>query len=172
MKTSQKGINLIKGFEGCVLHPYLDSVGVATIGYGNTYYLDGKKVTLNDPNITQDQAEKLLSALLVKYEDPINSYCQSQNINLNQNQFDAIVSARWNLGNVKAQLDAFKVGTLTKELWCQYSYAGGKFSQGLYNRRAKEWELFITPVVDDLTKQKINQAIALHQQAIDILKSI
>lgn len=170
MKTSLNGINILKQFEGCVLHPYLDSVGVATIGYGNTYYLDGTKVTLNDPVITQETAEKLLTTLLIKYENPINSYCQSQNIVLNQNQFDAIVSARWNLGNVKAQLDAFKAGTLTKEFWCQYSYAGGKFSQGLYNRRVKEWELFSTPIiVSNPLQDKLDKIKPLIDQINNIL---
>lgn len=171
MKTSQKGIDLLKSFEGCVLHPYLDSAGIATIAYGSTYYPDGRKVTMNDPVITQAQAEQLLATLLVKYEDPINAYCQAQNITLNQNQFDAVVSARYNLGNVKAHLDAFKAGKLTKDFWCQYSYAGGQFLPGLYNRRVKEWELFNTPVVTPNPLQdKIDKIKPLLEQINNILK--
>ena len=38
MKISEKGLGLIKEFEGLVLKPYKDAVGIPTIGYGNTYY--------------------------------------------------------------------------------------------------------------------------------------
>jgi len=56
-KISQGGIDLIKKFEGLKLKPYLCSAGVPTIGYGNTFYETGKKVTLNDPAITEKRAE-------------------------------------------------------------------------------------------------------------------
>lgn len=146
MKTSENGIKLIQEFEGCVLHPYLDSIGIPTIGYGNTYYENGVYVTMNDPAISQEQANSLFTLLLPKYESPINEYCKEIDVTLNQNNFDALVSAKYNLGNVKAQLDSFKAGTLTQTEWCAYCHAGGVFSQGLYNRRLKEWNLFITPV--------------------------
>lgn len=48
MKTSPKGIQLILSFEGFSAKPYLDSAGIPTIGYGNTYYPGGKKVTMKD----------------------------------------------------------------------------------------------------------------------------
>ena len=177
MKTSQKGIDLIKQFEGCSLTAYQDIVGVWTIVYGNTYYLDGTKVKKGD-KITQDQAEKGLTNLLSKYEDPINTYITECNISINQNQFDALVSARWNLGNVKTQLDDIKAGTLTKDIWCSYDNAGGQFSQGLYNRRVIEWELFTTPIVTsvpiavDNTTTKINQIKSLVEQINNILTTI
>lgn len=173
MKTSQKGIDLIKQFEGCRLTAYQDIVGIWTIGYGNTYYLDGTKVKQGD-KITQDQAEQGLLNLLKKYEDPINSYCESQGITLNQNQFDALVSLRWNIGNVKAQLDLFHANKLTKDIWCQYSYAGGQFVQGLYNRREKEWNLFIAPVVEEQeqnNQDKIIKIQSLLEEIINILKT-
>lgn len=169
MKISQKGIDLIKSFEGCSLTAYQDIVKVWTIGYGNTYYKDGSKVKAGD-KITQAQAEDGLLNLLPKYEDPINNYCAENGITLNQNQYDALVSLRWNIGNVKAQLDAFKAGTLNKDFWCQYCNAGGKYSQGLYNRREKEWTLFITPV--DTTKDKVKQIQGLVDQINNILKTI
>ena len=43
MNISQEGIALIKKFEGLKLNPYLCSAGVPTIGYGNTFYENGKK---------------------------------------------------------------------------------------------------------------------------------
>ena len=52
MKTGKKGIDLIKEFEGFRAKPYRDAVGIPTIGYGNTYYEDGRAVKLTDPPIT------------------------------------------------------------------------------------------------------------------------
>ena len=145
MKTSNNGKKLIQEFEGCILTAYQDQGGVWTIGFGNTYYLDNSPVEKGD-HISLEKAFDLFDLLLPKYEDTINNYCLAQNIELNQNQFDALVSARWNLGNVKHQLDSFKLGILTKEEWCAYCHIGIAFNQGLYNRRVKEWELFTTPV--------------------------
>lgn len=51
---------LARRFEGLFLHPYLCPAGVPSIGYGATYYEDGRAVTLKDPPITREQAEALL----------------------------------------------------------------------------------------------------------------
>ena len=56
MVLDNKGYLLITKFEGLRLKPYLDSVKSPTIGYGNTYYPDGKRVTLLDKDITKQQA--------------------------------------------------------------------------------------------------------------------
>ena len=57
---SQEAVDLIKHFEGLRLTPYLCSAGVPTIGYGSTFYEDGRKVSLQDPPITKERAEELL----------------------------------------------------------------------------------------------------------------
>ncbi|MDR3025476.1 MAG: hypothetical protein LBV25_15800 [Chryseobacterium sp.] len=67
MKTSQKGISLIVSFEGFSAKPYLDSAGIPTIGYGNTYYPGGKKVTMKDPAITKEQGVELFAEVLPTY---------------------------------------------------------------------------------------------------------
>lgn len=51
---------LCRVFEGCYLRPYLCSAGVPTIGYGATFYEDGRRVSLNDPPISKARAEALL----------------------------------------------------------------------------------------------------------------
>ena len=48
MKISENGLNLIKEFEGFSSKPYLCPAKIPTIGYGATFYKDGKKVTLQD----------------------------------------------------------------------------------------------------------------------------
>lgn len=95
MTISEKGLNLIKTQEGLVLHPYLDQVGVPTIGYGTTRYPIGKKVTMGDPAITQGQAEIYLKTDVMDTEEAVSSYVTSQ---INQNQFDALVSFAYNVG--------------------------------------------------------------------------
>jgi GH24 family phage-related lysozyme (muramidase) len=59
MQTSDKGIALIKQFEGCKLTAYQDSVGVWTIGYGWTQPVDGKPIRAG-MTIKQETAERLL----------------------------------------------------------------------------------------------------------------
>jgi len=55
---------LCKRFEGFRAKPYLCPAGIPTIGYGSTYYADGKKVTLNDSSISQEAANALLMSEL------------------------------------------------------------------------------------------------------------
>ena len=148
MKISNNGINLIKQFEGLSLKPYLDAVNIPTIGYGSTYYRDGKKVTLNDKPISQDEANLLLEHIANKdFGDKINTLVK---VELNQNQFDALVSFCYNLG-----IGNFKSSTLLKKInqadfkgaseeFIKWNKAGGKILDGLTRRRQKEKELFLS----------------------------
>ena len=96
MKVSAKGIALIKFFEALKLKPYLCSAGKPTIGYGNTYYANGKKVTMQDPPITKVQAEELFSITLASFEKDVNSLLTRP---VTQSKFDALVSFAWNVGS-------------------------------------------------------------------------
>lgn len=95
MNISQKGIDFIKKHEGLRLSAYLDSVGKLTIGYGNTYYTDGRAVRMGD-KITRVQAEQLLKMILQKFVADVNSLLFPP---VNQNQFDALVSFAYNVGS-------------------------------------------------------------------------
>ena len=55
-----EGIKLIKESEGFSAAPYLDPLGIPTIGFGTTYYPDGKKVTMEDPAISKELGEAFL----------------------------------------------------------------------------------------------------------------
>lgn len=145
MKTSQKGINLILSFEGFSSKPYLDSAGIPTIGYGNTYYPGGKRVTMKDPAITKEKGAELFADILPTYEKIVNNKIK---VALTQNQFDALVSHTYNTGgsdtlfsliNKKADADAIKNWFKTK-----YITAGGKTLNGLIRRRKAEADLFFT----------------------------
>ena len=84
MQLGDAGLRLIAEFEGFRSHPYLDVVGIPTIGYGNTYYPDtGRRVTLADAPVTEREAADMLLATLARYVDGIDRYAQ---VPLTQNQ--------------------------------------------------------------------------------------
>ena len=94
-KTGSKGIELIKSFEGFRSKPYKCPAGVPTIGYGATFYPNGKKVTMADTPITEEMGTELLLSMLGSFERYVDSYCVDT---ITQNQFDALVSFVYNLG--------------------------------------------------------------------------
>ena len=141
MKTSKNGIELIKCFESfspkaCKC---LASEKYYTIGYGH-YGVDVKE----NQTITKEQAEELLQKDLEKFEQKVNKY--NNVYNFNQNQFDALVSFCYNVGNID-QLTAKGTRTIKEisEKILAYNKSGGKVINGLTNRRKKEQELFNTP---------------------------
>lgn len=60
MTPVEQAAALCRRFEGLHLTPYLCPAGVATVGYGATRYLDGRRVALTDPPISRDAAERML----------------------------------------------------------------------------------------------------------------
>lgn len=159
MRTSNNGIKLIKNFEGCVLEAYNDGYGTPTIGYGHTSGVSyGMK-------ITQAQADKMLQEDLQYYENNVNKYVSKYGFN--QNEFDALVSFCYNIGNVD---DLLRNGSLAKseivprmQLYC---HVGDEVSDGLVRRRKEEGILFNTPIevvvnmsscYDMLAKTLLNQ---------------
>ena len=137
MQTSKAGINLIKSFEGLRLKAYkpVSTETYYTIGYGH-YGADVKK----DMTITEEDAEKLLTLDLIKYECVV----MNLNRNFNQNQFDALVSFTYNCGaaNLK-RLVANRNNAQIAEAIPLYNRAGGKVLNGLIRRRAQERALFL-----------------------------
>ena len=146
MKISENGLNLIKEFEGLSLKPYLDVVKIPTIGWGNTFYPDGKKVTLNDKPISEIEATELLSYVAQKdFADKIFPLIK---VKVSQNQFDAMVSLAYNIG-----VGNFSKSTLLKKVnsgdfdgasneFLKWNKSGGKELLGLTKRRQREYEMF------------------------------
>ena len=146
MKTSDNGEKLIKKYEGFSSTPYLCPAKVPTIGYGATYYPNGKAVTLKDTPITEKQADEMLSFMLVKYENAVSRYVS---IPLTQNQFDALVSFCYNVGQsnllsstLLKKLNAKDYKGASNE-FLKWNKSGGKVLQGLVNRRKDEREVFL-----------------------------
>ena len=141
MKTSLKGIALIKEYEGLRLGAYLCSAGVLTIGYGHT---GGVK---EGDLITEQKAEQLLQDDLKKFE---NGVLRLVRVPLAQNQFDALVSFAFNLG-----VGNLGKSTLLKMLndrdykgaagqFIRWNKAAGKELAGLTRRRLAESALFLS----------------------------
>ena len=150
LKIGQNGINLIESFESFQSKPYEDPVGIPTIGYGATYYPGGTKVTMQDPEITQPQAEDMLKTELNTYERAADSYVKSV---INQNQFDSLVSFAYNLGvnSLKSSTLMRKVNINTEDPsiraeFMKWVHAGGQVLEGLVRRRTAEANLYYTPI--------------------------
>jgi GH24 family phage-related lysozyme (muramidase) len=146
MQTSDKGIALIKQFEGCKLTAYQDSVGVWTIGYGWTQPVDGKSIRAG-MTIKQETAERLLKTGLVSYESDVSRLVK---VGLTQGQFDALVSFTYNLGSrslsTSTLLRKLNAGDYTgaADEFLRWNKAGGKVLKGLTRRREAERALFLS----------------------------
>ena len=138
MKTSQRGINLIKQFEGVRLTAYKCPAGVYTIGYGHT-----RGVT-RGMKITEEEASAFLAADLRNSEKAVERY--DSVYHWNQNEFDALVSFTFNCGaaNLRSLLrNGRRNRSQIAETLPLYRKAGGKVLKGLERRRAAEKALFL-----------------------------
>lgn len=142
MRLNDKGLALVKQWEGCKLKAYKDGGGVWTIGYG---HIEG---VVPGMVWTQDQAEATLLAELSKYEKAVD---QAVTVGLTENQFAALVVFTYNVG-----VNAFKSSTLLKKLnagafaecadqFLRWNRDNGVVVAGLTNRRNGERTLFLTP---------------------------
>ena len=146
MRLGSKGLELIKSFEGFYSKPYLDPIGIPTIGYGATYYPNKKKVTMKDKPLTEKEASNLLKEMMITYENDVKRLVKRE---LNQNQFDALVSFTYNLGSANLgkstllkKINANPCDKTIKDEFLKWNKAGGKVLNGLTRRRNAEAELY------------------------------
>ena len=139
MVTNKAGIELIKEFEGCVLHSYDDGYGDITIGYGHC-----------DPSyagktITEAEAEKLFKEDLKRFESAVNAYMPKYNFN--ENEYSALVSFAYNCGEGRLA-EMLHYGEVKKEdityRMSLYVHERSEVVPGLERRRKAEIELFNT----------------------------
>ncbi len=157
MKTSARGIELIKQFEGLELEAYQDIAGIWTIGYGHTGDVEPGM------RISEREAEALLRKDLKPRENSVGSLT---NVNLNQNEFDALVSFVYNVG-----IEAYRRSTARRLLnrnnrmraadaltWWNKATVGGVLREvaGLTRRRAAERALFLTPSNPPIVREPEN----------------
>ena len=142
MNLNEKGYKLITGFEGLSLKPYLCPAKIPTIGYGNTYYPNGKHITLLDEPITQQQAFEMFKEVADRFALAVNRRLKKT---VTQNQFNSLVSFAYNVGTGN-----FISSTLLKKVninpndesikaeFLKWNKAGGKEIKGLTIRRNQE----------------------------------
>ena len=148
MELSGVGLGLIAEFEGLRLNAYPDP-GTGnepwTIGYGTTIYPNGHKVRKGHV-VTQEEALEYLQHDTKRFADSVNRLVK---VPLNQNQFDALVSFTYNVGD-----GALEKSTLLRKLnnsdyrgaadeFGKWVNAGGKAMYGLVRRRTAERDLFV-----------------------------
>ena len=139
-KTSEYGVTLIQHYEGLRLKAYFCPGNVWTIGYGHT-----KGVQEGD-RITEAEADRLLRIDLDEYEEAVNNLVD---VDLNQNQFDALVSFTFNLGagNLKRStlLKKLNAGDYhgAAEEFPRWNKSNGRVLPGLVKRRSAERLLFL-----------------------------
>lgn len=150
MQISDEGLRLIKSFEGyrtpqkdgsCAA--YLCPAGVPTIGWGCT---EGVKLGMV---WTKEEAEAGLRREIAKFETAV---MKSVTVEMNQNEFDAMVSLAYNIGSA-----GFQRSTVLKRLnkgdragaaqaFEMWNKGGGRVLRGLVSRRKREAALFLKPV--------------------------
>ncbi len=153
MKISQAGVDLIKAFEGLgdgdpttvLLEPYKDPVGLWTIGWGHLIRPGALKKF--SKGIPIERAERMLRTDVNFAEQAVDAYVE---VEINQNEFDALVSFVFNVGG-KAFLDSTLLQILNHDgsraeagdQFLRWVFAKGQRLIGMENRRAKERELFL-----------------------------
>ena len=173
MTTSADGIALITKYEGCKLTAYDDLqpsvtltedteiIGTLTIGYGHTGTIDGGAIAWNT-TITQEKAEELLAEDLLVYETAVNNLASDNGLTFTQNQFDALVSFTYNVGQNKwTNGSTFRLKTYLLNgienysnyeitaAFTAFNTSGGTVLSGLTRRRKSEAAMFLgNPTID------------------------
>lgn len=160
LKLSKRGADLMKRYEGFSSAPYIDMVGVSTIGYGNTYYPDRRKVKMTDKHLTEPQAAQLAMDIVnLDFAPAVNKIFKDEIASgkLNQNMFDALVSLAYNIGVGALSTSNSVTGNIKKGdyksaangflLWNK-GRVNGKLQaiNGLTRRRTEERDLFLSEV--------------------------
>ena len=144
-----KGIPIIRKYEGLRLRAYICPSGLPTIGYGATFYENGSRVQIGDV-ITIDHADKILHFQVKLFADEVKKIVKSE---LNENQLGALTSFCFNVGGAR-----FASSTLAKKAnanpsdptiraeFMRWTRGGGKVLPGLVKRREEEANLYYAAV--------------------------
>ena len=147
-----QGVELICEFEGFRANVYNDGVGVATIGYGSTFYLDGRKVAWGDPSITEPEGREMMEAIAEKDFWNVISREIPYWKEMNDNQRSALLSFAYNLGAHFFNSGGFNTisSCLRDKRWSDvpsalmlYVNPGSSVEAGLKRRRQAEGELWV-----------------------------
>lgn len=148
MKLNEQGYILVIKHEGLRLSPYLCPARIPTIGYGNTYYPDGKRVTMLDAPITKEYAYEMFKTIADRFAVRVDRLVTAK---ITQNQFNALVSFAYNvgMGNFQKSTLLRKVNANPNDVSIRSEFnkwvkAGGVRLNGLVNRRKDEADIYFT----------------------------
>ena len=138
---------VIKEFEGYSSGPYLCPANIPTIGYGNTMYANGERVTMEDPEIDQSEAEKMLLDTIKTVEKQVKNVLE---VKLPAHKLAALISFTYNVGignfsnsTLLAWLNSNPDFPRIPEQFRRWNKGGGKVLNGLIRRREAEVALWI-----------------------------
>lgn len=147
MKITESLIRIVEEEEGWSAVPYLCPAGKWTIGFGSTFWEDGKPVKKEDKPIDKERGRILVKAHFAREVEPaLDSLVK---VPLTQNQYDALADFIYNVGATN-----FAKSTLLRKLnakdyegaaaeFPKWNKGGGKVLPGLERRRKKEQDLFL-----------------------------
>ena len=147
MKINAAGLAIIKHFEGFSPVPYMDPVGIPTIGYGSIWGLDWRRVTMAHPEINDDDGEVMLSRMLQHTERAVARLIR---VPLSEDQFSALASFTYNLGSGNLQSSTLRMKANRGDMigagveFPKWRRAGGSVLRGLVLRRAAERALWLS----------------------------
>jgi lysozyme len=137
---------VIKEFEGYSSEPYLCPANVPTIGYGNTMYPNGERVTMDDPEITEEQSTEMLMDTIKSVEKQVKNVVE---VKLPAHKFAALISFTYNVGignlsnsTLLAWVNSNPNYSQIPSQFRRWNRGGGKVLKGLIRRREAEIELW------------------------------
>jgi len=157
MAICQEALDLIVEFEGCLKKvgpdlyaPYLDPIGIPTIGIGSIWRADGTRVQMSDPPITRAKCVELMQLELTKKCEPAVDRLIA--VKMHPFMRGALVSFAYNLGegalrgsNLRRVINARQWSQVPGE-FAKWRMAGGRVFAGLVRRRKAEADLFMAGV--------------------------
>jgi len=158
MQVSDKGLQILKYYEGLRLEAYLCPAGIWTVGWGSTFYEDGKPVKKGD-KITKERAEALLPAILTKFEQPVSRH---MTVPVKQYEFDAMVLLTFNIG-----IGNFEKSTLLRKLKAKAPKAEIAAQFAVWNK-AKNPKTKVLEPLAGLTKRRAAEAYLFEHGEVKI----
>ena len=147
MHINERGIEMVKIFEGLALRPYVCAGGVNSVGYGATRGSDGRPIRMDMEPVTKDVGLQLLLNDLAKVERSVGRLIK---IGLNSNEFSSLCSFCYNVGSGNLQMSTLR-SKLNRgdrdgaaDEFPKWRRAGGRILAGLVRRREMERQLFVS----------------------------
>lgn len=151
MDFSKEGLAELASYEGLILTPYLCAANVKTVGFGST------KSDIPDLNSWSWSRQISIAEAIVLYKQGLIKYVNAVNKvltrDIEQHQFDALVSITYNIGvggmagsTFMKYVNSDKPNTTIVAAMKRWDKGGGRVLKGLVNRREKEGNLYLNGV--------------------------